>query len=56
LSARRYHLAGEEPEQRRFAGAISTDNSPSIAGFDCERNVVEQRGGTKVDAQSGRGQ
>ena len=37
-AARRLHLAGEQPEERRLSGAVAADDSPALAGADV--NVI----------------
>ena len=41
LSARRPHDLGEQPDQRRLAGAIRPDHAQNLAGDDLERESRE---------------
>jgi hypothetical protein len=47
-------LAGDELEDRRLAGAVSPDDSPSLTFGDGEGDVLEKFGGAEGDADVGK--
>src|SRR5204862_47420 len=46
-------LAGDESEDRRFAGAVAPDDAPAFARGDGERDVLEEFGRAEGDADIG---
>ena len=42
---------GENPEQRRFTGAVAPDDSPSLAFCDGECDAGKQDGGTESNTE-----
>jgi hypothetical protein len=41
-AAGRRHLAGEEVDERRLAGAVRPDDGVDLARLECERDVVDR--------------
>ena len=44
LAARRPQVAGQHPQQCRFAGAVGADDRDHLAGVDAQIDGVDQRG------------
>ena len=44
----RGEIAGEQPEERRLAGAVSAHDAPSLTGGNCKGDVLEQGGGAEL--------
>ena len=44
LPARRAEVAGQHPQQRRFAGAVGPDDRDHLAGGNAQIDAVDQRG------------
>src|SRR6185503_19446958 len=55
LAAGRRHFAGEQAKQRRLPRAVSSDDAPSVAGADGERDVLEQRHRAELHGDAGCG-
>jgi hypothetical protein len=59
-TAGRPELAGDEPEQRRLAGAVRADDGDPLATFEAQRHAVDgddaaEAARHRVEAQCGRG-
>ena len=49
-------IPGDEPEDRRFAGAVAPDDAPPLALGDGEGDVLEEFGRAEGDADVGAGE